>query len=155
MWWCTAQCQIKPLIQTMKEQRKVFSNKKWLIPSVFNHSRYCPSSGILITPYKSVLHFVPLPSGLHLPSYWLTHISTPPTCCSYIQVHLPASCTSFCRWKQQDPPKHWYPTTTLHRITTQKISNWIFTTVKTSNLASRVIAPLYATELSYQRPWSR
>jgi len=28
--------------------------------------------------------------------------------------------TSTWRWRQQGPPKHWYPTTTVHGITTQK-----------------------------------
>jgi hypothetical protein len=32
--------------------------------------------------------------------------------------------------------KRWYPTTTLHRVTTQKISTWIFTAVKVLNLAN-------------------
>jgi hypothetical protein len=30
------------------------------------------------------------------------------------------------RWRQHGPPKRWYPTTTLHGVTTQKISTWIF-----------------------------
>jgi len=29
-------------------------------------------------------------------------------------------CTSHWRWRQYGPLKHWYPTTTLHTITTQK-----------------------------------
>jgi len=29
------------------------------------------------------------------------------------------------RWRQQGPPKRWYPTTTLHGITTQKTMTWI------------------------------
>jgi hypothetical protein len=37
-------------------------------------------------------------------------------------------------WRQYGPPKRWYPTTTLHGVTTQKTSIWIFTSVKTSNL---------------------
>jgi len=39
------------------------------------------------------------------------------------------------RRSQHSPPKCWYPTTILHGVTAQKISTWIFTTVKTSNLA--------------------
>jgi len=27
------------------------------------------------------------------------------------------------RWRQHEPLKHWYPTTTLHGITTQKTLN--------------------------------
>jgi hypothetical protein len=30
------------------------------------------------------------------------------------------------RWRQLGPPKRWYPTTTLHSVTTQK-TTWIFT----------------------------
>jgi len=26
-------------------------------------------------------------------------------------------------WRHQDPPKHWYPTTALHGVTSQKTSN--------------------------------
>jgi hypothetical protein len=40
------------------------------------------------------------------------------------------------RWRHHGPLKHWYPTTTLHGVTTQKTSTWIFTTVKTSSLPS-------------------
>jgi len=29
------------------------------------------------------------------------------------------------RWRQHGPPKLWYPTTTLHGVTTQKTWNWI------------------------------
>jgi hypothetical protein len=39
------------------------------------------------------------------------------------------------RWRQQDPPKRWYPTSSLHRVTIQKNSTWIFTAVKTKSLA--------------------
>jgi len=39
------------------------------------------------------------------------------------------------RWRQQHPLKRWYPTAKLHGITTQKASIWMFTTMKTSNLA--------------------
>jgi len=39
------------------------------------------------------------------------------------------------RWRQPGPSKQWYPTTTLYGITTQK-TTWIFTTMKTSNLAT-------------------
>jgi len=40
------------------------------------------------------------------------------------------------RWRHQGPSKHWYPTTTLHGVTTQKTSPWIFTVMKTSNFTS-------------------
>jgi len=33
---------------------------------------------------------------------------------------LPPS--SSCRWRWHGPLKHWYPTTTLHSITTQKMT---------------------------------
>jgi hypothetical protein len=35
--------------------------------------------------------------------------------------------------QQHGPPKRWYPTTTLHGVTTQKTANSNFTAVKTSN----------------------
>jgi hypothetical protein len=38
------------------------------------------------------------------------------------------------RWRQYRPLKHWYPTTTLHSITTQKTSTWNITAVKASKL---------------------
>jgi hypothetical protein len=28
-------------------------------------------------------------------------------------------------WKQEGPPKHWYPTITIHGVTTQKTSTWV------------------------------
>jgi len=31
------------------------------------------------------------------------------------------------RWRQHGPLKRRYPTTTLHSVTTQKTSTWIFT----------------------------
>jgi len=33
---------------------------------------------------------------------------------------------SRCRWRQHGPLKRWYPTTTLHGMTSQKISTWIY-----------------------------
>jgi hypothetical protein len=36
------------------------------------------------------------------------------------------------RWKQQDPPKRWYPTTSLYGVITQKTVTSISITVKTS-----------------------
>jgi hypothetical protein len=36
--------------------------------------------------------------------------------------------------RQHGPPKRWYPTTTLHSVTSQKASTWILTVVKTSNV---------------------
>jgi len=38
------------------------------------------------------------------------------------------------RWRQHGPPKRWYPDTTVHGITTQKTSTWIFIAVKISKL---------------------
>jgi hypothetical protein len=29
------------------------------------------------------------------------------------------------RWRQQSPPKRWYPTTSLHGVITQQITTWI------------------------------
>jgi len=39
------------------------------------------------------------------------------------------------RWRQHGFPKHWYPTTTLHGVTTLKTSTWNITTMKASELA--------------------
>jgi hypothetical protein len=47
------------------------------------------------------------------------------------------SYTSPWRWSQQSPPKHWYPTTSVKAVTTQKTSTWIFPAVKASDLAAR------------------
>jgi hypothetical protein len=33
--------------------------------------------------------------------------------------------TSPWRWRQQGPPKRWYPTTSLHGVITQKTATWI------------------------------
>jgi hypothetical protein len=41
------------------------------------------------------------------------------------------------RWKQQVPPKHWYPTTSLHSVTAQKTAAWIFIAMKTLSLAKQ------------------
>jgi hypothetical protein len=38
------------------------------------------------------------------------------------------------RWRKHWPPKRWYPTTTLHGVTTQKTSTWNTTAVKASKL---------------------
>jgi hypothetical protein len=35
---------------------------------------------------------------------------------------FPSPVTSPWRWRQQGPPKHWYPTTSLHGVTVQKKS---------------------------------
>jgi hypothetical protein len=54
--------------------------------------------------------------------------------CLYIKVHFLTPGISPWRQRQQGCSKHWYPTT-LTCITTQKTSTWIFTALKTSNLA--------------------
>jgi hypothetical protein len=41
------------------------------------------------------------------------------------------------RWRQRGPPKHWYPTTTLHGVTTQK--NSTFHAHRSENLKSHTI----------------
>jgi hypothetical protein len=76
-------------------------------------------------------------------SYWLPdHHFLLPTGCqtlpllilhAYIYIPYPQPFMLPWRQRQQDCPKHWYPTATLHIITTQKTSTWIFTAVKTSN----------------------
>jgi hypothetical protein len=40
----------------------------------------------------------------------------------------------FWRWRQQGPPKRWYPTTSLHSITVEKTMTLIFINGKTLNL---------------------
>jgi hypothetical protein len=52
--------------------------------------------------------------------------------------------TSPWRWRQHGPLKRWYPTTTLHCVTTQETSTWIFTAVKTANLVYMCVTLLYA-----------
>jgi hypothetical protein len=50
---------------------------------------------------------------------------------------LPTS--SRWRWRQHGPPKCWYPTKSLHGVTTQKAVTGIFITVKTSHLTYKVL----------------
>jgi hypothetical protein len=40
------------------------------------------------------------------------------------------------RWRQQDPPKSWYPTTTIHGVATQQTLTPVSTAVRTSALNS-------------------
>jgi hypothetical protein len=40
------------------------------------------------------------------------------------------------RWTQRGTPKRWYRTTTLHDVTSQQTSTWIFTTAMVSNLGT-------------------
>jgi len=42
------------------------------------------------------------------------------------------------RWRQHGPLKRWYPTTTLHGVTTQKTSTWNMTAMKASALAHHI-----------------
>jgi len=51
---------------------------------------------------------------------------------NYVQVEL--WIVTPWRWRQQGPPKSWYPITTLYGVTTRKTSVRLFTAVKTSNL---------------------
>jgi len=53
------------------------------------------------------------------------------------------------RWRQQGPPKLWYPTATLQGVTTQKTSTWIFTDVWTSDLALAILLE-HETSISLQ-----
>jgi len=57
-------------------------------------------------------------------SFVVGHLRFRGSCCP----HLPGE-----EW-QHRPMKRWYPTTTLHDVTIQKTSTWIFTVVKTSCL---------------------
>jgi len=49
------------------------------------------------------------------------------------------------RCRQHGPLKLWYPTTTLHDITTQKTTTWIFTAMKISTLIFYMIYLLFRT----------
>jgi hypothetical protein len=42
-------------------------------------------------------------------------------------------------WRQHDPPKRWYPTTSSHGVTIQKTATWIFIVVKTPILGESVV----------------
>jgi len=44
-----------------------------------------------------------------------------------------------CRWRQHGPLKHWYLTTRLHYIITQKTSTWNLTAMKAAKLATKVV----------------
>jgi len=57
------------------------------------------------------------------------------------------------RWRQHGPLKRWYVTTTLHGVTTEKTSTWIFTVVQISNpeLKSFVINMFLC--YSLRAPW--
>jgi len=43
-------------------------------------------------------------------------------------------------WRQHGPLKCWYPTTTVHGITTHKNLTWIFTAMKTSYLITKTVS---------------
>jgi len=80
--------------------------------SPFNTSITIPFCSLLGAGLYPLFYFLPIP----MPSF-------------------PVPFTSPLWWRQQGPSKSWYPTATLHNITTQKTSNWIFSTMKISDLA--------------------
>jgi hypothetical protein len=49
---------------------------------------------------------------------------------------FPAPFTSPWWWRQQDPLKHWYLTTTLHGVTTHKTFSWTISIFFRTNLTS-------------------
>jgi hypothetical protein len=71
-------------------------------------------------------------------------------------IYIQALFTSPWRWRQHGTPKRWYPTTALHGVKTQKVSTWIFTAVKTSNLSfvfiQGSIINVYPSTFSFQTP---
>jgi len=56
------------------------------------------------------------------------------TPCSMRKVYIVTPPSSWWRWRQKNPPKCLNLATTLHGVTAQKTSTWIFTAVKTSYL---------------------
>jgi hypothetical protein len=48
------------------------------------------------------------------------------------------------RWRQQGPPKLWYPTTSLRGVNTHNTVTWIVIAVKTSNFTSELFSLLLA-----------
>jgi hypothetical protein len=61
------------------------------------------------------------------------------------------------RWRQHGALKRWYPTTTLHGVTTQKTSTWFFTAMKVSNLSflTPVLNVLLSFTFRLSYPWWR
>jgi hypothetical protein len=51
-------------------------------------------------------------------------------CACVRRVHFQAPITSHWRRRQHGPLTRWYPTTTLHGVTTQKTTTWNFIVVK-------------------------
>jgi hypothetical protein len=75
----------------------------------------------------------------------------PHMCSSFLISSLWILFHSSWRWRQQGPPKNWYPTTSLYDVRTQKTPNWTFTVVKISNLAIRILT-LYSFSLYVESP---
>jgi len=64
--------------------------------------------------------------------------------CLFLSLSFPFSSSSLLstcsippwRWRQYGPPKLWNPTASLHCVTTQKTSTWLYIAMKTSNFIS-------------------
>jgi hypothetical protein len=54
---------------------------------------------------------------------------------AYVYAFYPVPAITPWRWRQHGHLKHWYPTTKLHGVTTQKSSTWNITAVKVSKFA--------------------
>jgi hypothetical protein len=96
------------------------------------------SSGWRTTFPRSMLHVGILPqhyaaSEQRRPQRWRHHWY--PT----TQHNDTTQKTSTWRWRQHGPPKWWYPTTTLHGVTTQKTSTSIVTAVKIKKYCTRLL----------------
>jgi hypothetical protein len=52
------------------------------------------------------------------------------------------------RWRQHGPLKCWYPTTTLHSVTTQKIETLNITAVKASNSLYKIVGCLITMKIN-------
>jgi len=80
-------------------------------------------------------------SGLwrRLVMWWVTNVlegvhpgrHSTSSCSVSINDQFQVPLTSPWRWREQSSPKRRYPTTTLHGVTTQKTTTWIFIPVKT------------------------
>jgi len=48
-------------------------------------------------------------------------------------------CNQWWRWRQHSPLERWYPTTTLHGVTTQKTTTCLLIALQTSNFEQPVV----------------
>jgi hypothetical protein len=138
-------------IQTLKERKKVLSKDKWLIPSWFNLPLQWPFLGsptlmhlpppppvaliwALSSPNSSWLRQDCTPSctpssgpekGILPPLPIVTEKTQTPLILPALYLCPPPSPThSPWIWRQQGPPKHWYPTALHHYKASQHRWQW-------------------------------